>query len=77
MVTDEAKRLRDLLAKNVRSLRQEKGMSQEGLAAAAGLHRTYVGSIERSERNVSLDSLCALANGLSVQVWRLLHSDIC
>lgn len=49
-------------------------MSQEALAAAAGLHRTYVGSIERSERNISLDSLCALAHGLSTEVWRLLYA---
>lgn len=75
MVTGEAKRLRDLLARNVRRLRQANGMSQEALAAAAGLHRTYVGSIERSERNVSLDSLCALAQGLSIEVWRLLRPD--
>lgn len=74
MVTGEAKRLRDLLARNVRTVRQSKGMSQEALAAAAGLHRTYVGSIERSERNVSLDSLCALARGLSIDVWRLLYA---
>lgn len=75
MVTGEAKRLRDLLARNVRRLRQANGMSQEALAAASGLHRTYVGSIERSERNVSLDSLCALARGLSIEVWRLLRPD--
>lgn len=72
MVADEAKRLRGVLAQNVRKLRRELGMSQEGLAAAAGLHRTYVGSIERSERNVSLDSLCALAKGLSIEPWKLL-----
>ncbi|MBN9480937.1 helix-turn-helix domain-containing protein [Brevundimonas diminuta] len=48
-------------------------LSQEQLAAASGLHRTYVGSIERSERNVSLDSLNALATGLSTEVWRLLQ----
>lgn len=74
MVTGEAKRLRDLLARNVRTLRRGRGMSQEALAAAAGLHRTYVGSVERSERNISLDSLCALAHGLSTDVWRLLHT---
>ncbi|WP_439472067.1 helix-turn-helix domain-containing protein [Brevundimonas sp.] len=49
-------------------------MSQEALADLAGLHRTYVGSIERSERNISLDSLNALAEGLSTEVWRLLKS---
>lgn len=75
MLTGEAKRLRHLLARNVRQLRRERGMSQESLAAAAGLHRTYVGSVERSERNISLDSLCALAAGLSTDVWRLLYVD--
>lgn len=68
----EAKHLRDVLARNVRTLRQERRLSQEQLAAASGLHRTYVGSIERSERNVSLDSLNALAAGLSTEVWSLL-----
>lgn len=72
MAKGDAKLLRDLLARNVRALRRQKGMSQEDLAAAANLHRTYVGSIERSERNVSLDSLCALADGLSTEVWQLL-----
>ncbi|WP_333897671.1 helix-turn-helix transcriptional regulator [Brevundimonas aurantiaca] len=75
MVTGEAKQLRDLLARNVRRLRRDQNMSQEALADAAGLHRTYVGSIERSERNVSLDSLCALAHGLSTEVWCLLSDS--
>lgn len=72
MATGEAKQLRNVLAQNVRALRLASGMSQEQLAAASGLHRTYVGSIERSERNVSLDSLSALAAGLSTEVWSLL-----
>lgn len=74
MEASDAKQLRNVLARNVRQRRREKGLSQEALAAAAGLHRTYVGSIERSERNVSLDSLCALASGLSVAVWSLLFT---
>ncbi|WP_341022318.1 helix-turn-helix transcriptional regulator [Brevundimonas diminuta] len=66
-------KLRNVLARNVRAIRSAKGMSQERLAGAAGLHRTYVGSIERCERNVSLDSLAALASGLSVEVWQRLR----
>ncbi len=73
MAPGEARHLRDVLARNVRILRQERKLSQEQLADASGLHRTYVGSIERSERNVSLDSLNALATGLSTEVWSLLQ----
>lgn len=73
MAASEARHLRDVLARNVRMLRQERKLSQEQLADASGLHRTYVGSIERSERNVSLDSLNALATGLSTEVWSLLQ----
>ncbi|WP_313010032.1 MULTISPECIES: helix-turn-helix domain-containing protein [Brevundimonas] len=73
MAAGEARHLRDVLARNVRMLRQERKLSQEQLADASGLHRTYVGSIERSERNVSLDSLNALATGLSTEVWSLLQ----
>lgn len=72
MGTGEAEQLRDLLALNVRRLRRDQNISQEALADAAGLDRTYLGSIERSEQNVSLDSLCALAHGLSPEVWCLL-----
>ena len=60
------------LARNLRLLRGERGLSQEALADLAGLHRTYVGSIERSERNVSLDNIYRLAASLDVTVARLL-----
>ena len=63
---------RDTLARNLRLLRGERGLSQEALADLAGLHRTYVGSIERSERNVSLDNIQRLAASLDVTVARLL-----
>jgi transcriptional regulator with XRE-family HTH domain len=50
----------------VRRLRAARGLSQEGLAELAGVHRTYVGGIERGERNVSLLSIDRLAAALSV-----------
>ena len=73
MVEGRHRELRRVVAGNLRRLRREKGLSQEDLGAAAGLHRTYVGSVERAERNVSLDSLAALDGGLAVETWQLLY----
>jgi transcriptional regulator with XRE-family HTH domain len=55
----------------VRALRIVKGWSQEQLADAAALHRTYVGSLERGERNVSLKNIYRLADALEVDVQSL------
>ena len=67
--------IRKVLAANVRVYRARLGFSQESLAAAAGLHRTYVGAVERSERNVTLSSLEALASALRVTVPDLLTPE--
>ena len=57
---------RETLARNLRRLRAERGISQERLAELAGLHRTYVSSVERCERNVSIDNIERLAKALKV-----------
>lgn len=67
-MTDEycTSSVRLALSKNLRVLRSEKGWSQEALADEAGLHRTYIGSVERCERNVSIDNIARLAQALNV-----------
>lgn len=51
----------------VRKLREQLGVSQEALAIRAGVHRTYMGGIERGERNVSLKNIIRLAQALNVR----------
>lgn len=64
--------LRAILAENVRAFRKANGLSQEALADACELHRTYIGSVEREERNVSLSTLEVLASALGISVPELL-----
>jgi transcriptional regulator with XRE-family HTH domain len=61
-----------IFASNVKRLRFAAGLSQEALADRAGLHRTYVSSIERGERNVSLENIFKLAEALGVDPGELL-----
>jgi transcriptional regulator with XRE-family HTH domain len=67
--------LRDVLAKNMRRLRAARGFSQEGLAHECGINRTHLSSVERSERNVSIDNIARIAEGLSVEPWTLLRDS--
>ena len=65
------KKYLDLFGKQLRVLRRERGYSQEELAEHSGLHRTYVSSAERGERNVSLTNLHKLAGALGVDTAEL------
>jgi transcriptional regulator with XRE-family HTH domain len=56
----------------MREARKRLGLSQEALAEGAGLHRTYVGGIERGERNVSIDNIERIARALDLDVVDLL-----
>jgi ribosome-binding protein aMBF1 (putative translation factor) len=58
--------------KRLREIRTRKGISQEKLAELAGLHRTYVSSVERGERNISLINIENLANALGVSMAELM-----
>lgn len=59
------------LGEQVRQLRTAKGFSQEKLAELAGLHRNYIGGIERGERNVAILNLLRIARALEVSVSEL------
>jgi transcriptional regulator with XRE-family HTH domain len=57
----------------VREMRKERSLSQEALAAICGLDRTYVGGVERGERNVALKNIEAIARGLGVSLSELMR----
>jgi len=59
----------------VRELRKERGLSQERLAFKADLHRTYIGMIERAEKNITLLNIRKLANALDVNIQNLFPPD--
>lgn len=66
---------RKIFATRLKEFRVRKSLSQEELADIAGLHRTYVGSVERGERNISIDNMDRLASALGVQLKDLLGND--
>jgi transcriptional regulator with XRE-family HTH domain len=67
--------LREILARNMRRLRAKGDLTQEALVHECGINRTYLSSVERSERNVSIDNIGRIAKGLGVEPWTLLKED--
>lgn len=64
---------RKVIAANLRRERKARGLSQEALADLAGLDRTYIGSIERAERNVSVDNIERISRTLGIDPADLLR----
>lgn len=69
------KSLNAIVAKRLKKIRESKHISQEELGDMCGLHRTYIGSIERCERNITLTTLEKIASSLNVPPIELLRED--
>lgn len=65
----------ELFGKRLVELRKAKGWSQERLALESGLARSYVGGIERGQRNIALYNICVLAETLNVEPSEMLAFD--
>ena len=59
----------------MRSIRKERGLSQEKLAEMCDLHRTYIGSVERGERNITIDNIERIAKALSIPISTLVTNN--
>lgn len=68
-------KLRRTVARNLKRLRREKGMSQEELADRADINRNYVGMIERSENAATVDMLEKLADALDAKPIEFFHEE--
>jgi transcriptional regulator with XRE-family HTH domain len=75
MPVNNTGKARAAFGRNLRAFRTARHLSQEDLAALSGLHRTYVGSVERAERNVSIDNMERLAAALKCRIVDLLSED--
>ncbi len=63
------------LGERVRYFRHLQGISQEELAYRSGLHRTYIGALERGEKNAGLTNIFKVAHGLGVEPWELFNEE--
>jgi transcriptional regulator with XRE-family HTH domain len=67
----KVKELQAALGERIRELRRKKGFSQEAFADHCGLHRTYMGGIERGEHNLTVQTALTVARGLGITLSRL------
>lgn len=72
MVKNRGKKVQRRFGVRVRELRKQKGLSQEALALACELDRSYIGGVERGERNISLQNIEKIAEALCVSPRELL-----
>jgi transcriptional regulator with XRE-family HTH domain len=72
MKENDLKNVNVLFGLRVRQLRMERGLSQEQLGYDCGLHRTYVGQIERAEKNITLRNIAKIAKHLEVNIAELM-----
>ncbi|WDN90883.1 hypothetical protein BuS5_03854 [Desulfosarcina sp. BuS5] len=68
-------RLLLIISNNIRKLRKAQGLSQEQLAELSNLHRTYIGAVERAERNITVNSLDKIAKALNTDAKNLLAEN--
>jgi transcriptional regulator with XRE-family HTH domain len=62
------KDINQIVRENIRRVRIEKGLTQEKLALKTGLHRAYIGQVERGERNIGLTNLDKIAKALNINL---------
>lgn len=73
--TLETSQLVLVFARNVKTHRQQLGLSQEELAERAGVHRTYIGMLERAEKNVTIYNIERIARALEIFPYQLLMQN--
>lgn len=73
--TPKEQELLNQIGKRIRLIRLNSGLSQEKLAFACNLDRTYIGSVERGERNISVINLCKISSALKIDSYQLLKPE--
>ena len=64
----------NIIGSNIKRYRTARGFSQEKLAEFAGLHRTYIGAVERGERNISAKNIAKITEVLGIEPYRLMKN---
>jgi transcriptional regulator with XRE-family HTH domain len=75
-VADSENDINKIVGKNIRALREKMGLSQDVFAEACDVHRTYIGSVERGERNITLETLARIAKAAKTTPVELLKAKM-